>query len=244
MLRLWVEPTRTAFNVEGPREGQEGGTVRRLARLWLLGALVAALVVLAGPGVASAGPIGSAGALAEDALSQEGPQSSGSDDGGDDGDDDDGGGGGGGQDRAFCAPAGPPERGQCTYTAFPASHFDFDATSGPLGENPTGSADFFHTFDITCLQVTGNRAAFGGPITFSPIFAVGEWLAFTVVDNGPAPDLASGGFWLPTPPPPNTPDCGDINEPVHAVTGDIVVQDNIGAGGGGGGDDDDDGDDD
>jgi hypothetical protein len=183
-------------------------------RLLLLGAVLAALALLMTP----------TRALADD--------------------DDDDGGGGGGQDRAFCAPAGASRVGDCR--SFTLADFDFDASSGPLGESPTGTFvfDFFGPFvvgEVTCLQVTGNRASVGGIVTASNVFLEGTGFAFTVVDNPPAaPDLISLGTELPVPPPANTPDCGDLTEAVHEVVGDIVVEDDIG----GGGDDDDNEDDD
>ena len=337
--------------------------MRRIARLWLLGALVAALMAL-GPGVAWAtGLTSSVGMLAENALGQNGPPSAGSggdedddddadddadgddrddDDGDDDdGDDDDDVGGGG--DRAFCASvvpastsvvqtstkavrvnrqrvaavrvtgpankgstatvelrrkrklfgskavalgagqsklvklkvtrkafarlklrdrlqakvivtagaaADPPAFGRCSVPA--RLDFAFNASSGPLGENPTGtffweSLPFSSEGQVTCLQVTGNRASVGGTITASSFPSdIGRGLAFTVVDNTPpAPDLIDWtgypAILLPAGPPANTPACGDPREPTDEVTGDIVVQDSTG--GGADDDDDDDGDD-
>jgi hypothetical protein len=188
-------------------------------RLFLVGAVLAALVMLIAPPFAGAD------------------------------DDDDGGGGGGGGDRAYCAPAGPPEPGQCS--AFGGvNRYDFDASSGPLGENPMGTLRFesdftFYEVEITCLQVTGNRASFGGRITDSShLPSVGLGLAYTVLDQTPADvDLISIGNQFLIPPVANTPNCGDLSQPTERVTGDIVVEDNI-AGGGGGGDDEDDDDDD
>jgi hypothetical protein len=232
-------------------ERAKRGCAMSIARLWVVGALVAALMALV-PGVAwAAGVTSSVGTLAGDALGQSASSGDeddygGDDDGEDDDGDDDDDGGGGGQDRAFCAPAGPPEAGQCFALGV---DFDFDATSGPLGENPTGTYVFTNAresfqLEITCLLVTGNRASFGGRVTASNFFPIGSGFAFTVVDNAPAVDLVSLGTFLAAgPPPPNTPNCGDVTQPVHPVSeGDIVVQDNVGAGGGGG--DDDDGDDD
>jgi hypothetical protein len=146
-------------------------------------------------------------------------------------DDDDGGAGGGG-DRAFCAPAGPLAFGQCFIPA--ALDFDFEASSGPLGENPTGTFVFeslpaHWEGQVTCLQVTGNRASVGGIITAGDFVGLG--FVFTLADNTPgSPDLIS---WTFTDPPPaaNTPNCGISFEPTEVVVvsgaGDIVVQDNI-----------------
>ena len=141
-------------------------------------------------------------------------------------------GGKGGGDRAFCAPEGPLAFGQCSVAG--RLDFDFDAGSGPLGQNPTGTFRFeslpFHIEGrVTCLQVTGNRASVAGTITSGTNF-VGMGYAFTVVDNTGAPDLISG--WripdavLPAAPPANTPNCGDRLQPTNTVTGDSVVQDN------------------
>jgi hypothetical protein len=139
----------------------------------------------------------------------------------------------GGADRAFCAPAGLLALGQCSVPG--RLDFDFDASSGSLGENPTGTFRFeslpFHIEgQVTCLQVTGNRASVGGTITSGTNF-VGMGYAFTVADNTPAAaDLISG--WpipdavRPVAPPANTPNCGDVLQPTNAVTGEIVVQDN------------------
>jgi hypothetical protein len=141
------------------------------------------------------------------------------------------------QDRAYCAPAGPPAFGQCSIPG--KLDFDFDASSGPLGENPTGtflweSLPFHFEGQVTCLQVTGNRASVGGTITASsshPQF-VGRGLAFTVVDNTPgAPDLVSypaslQQFLQPAGPEANTPACGDTAQPTNPVAGDVVVEDN------------------
>jgi hypothetical protein len=161
-------------------------------------------------------------------------------------DDDDGGGGG---DAAFCAPAGDLEPGQCSI-AGGVFRFDFLA-SGPLGESPTGTfrIEFglsFYEFEIACLQVAENRASFGGTVTASNyVFApVGSWAAHTVLDNAPLnPDLLSNGTSLPAPPPATAATCGDVEEVMYEVAGDIVVQDNT-SGGGDDDDDEDDGDDD
>lgn len=137
------------------------------------------------------------------------------------------------RDRAYCAPAGPPALGPCFVPGLLG--FDFDASSGPLGQNPTGTFIWERLplsveGQVTCLQVTGNRASVGGTITSSPSIPqfVGRGLAFTVVDNTVGPDLISlpGGIHLlPAGPPANTPNCGDVLQPTGSVTGDIVVED-------------------
>jgi len=140
------------------------------------------------------------------------------------------------EDRAYCVPAGPPTSGQCSVPGL--LDFDFDASSGPLGENPTGtffweSLPFSFRGQVTCLQVTGNTASVGGTITDSsfPEF-VGMGLAFTVVDNTPGtPDLTTypdslDQLLLPAGPAANTPACGDRTQPTMPVSGDIVVENN------------------
>jgi hypothetical protein len=144
------------------------------------------------------------------------------------------------QDHAFCAPLGPLAFGQCSVPG--RMDFDFDASSGPLGQNPTGTF-LVETLPrrvegtVTCLQVTGNRAAVGGEITASTHpELVGMGFAFTVLDGGAsAPDLmgllpvGQGTLLplvLPTPPAANTPNCGSVIEPSEPVTGDIVAEDN------------------
>ena len=70
--------------------------------------------------------------------------------------------------------------------------FDFDVTSGPLGENPTGSfvldiPGFLfraESTSITCLTVSGNMATFAGTeIVSGPAFFT--HFKVTAVDNGP-----------------------------------------------------------
>ena len=139
------------------------------------------------------------------------------------------------EDRAFCAPAGPLTLGQCSVPG--RLDFDFDASSGPLGENPTGtilweSLPNRWEVQVTCLQVTGNRASVGGIVTASNFPEdIGMGLAFTVVDNAPpTPDLIDyadfPAILLPAPPTATTPACGDPRQPTDAVTGDTVVVDN------------------
>src|SRR5262245_37420729 len=70
--------------------------------------------------------------------------------------------------HVFCPPAGSLAFGQCSVPG--RLDFDFDASSGPLGQNPTGTFVFeslpFHIEGhVTCLQVTGNRGSVGGVIT-------------------------------------------------------------------------------
>ena len=205
--------------------------IKLFLALFTLGLVAACFVVVAGP------------ASAEAPLVASEAGTSGDDNGGDD-DDDDGGGAG---DAVF---------GEGAFAGFLT--FSVDASSGPLGENPSGTfrADTtsggFVTAEATCLVVTGNTATFGGRITarggvgFDPIFfAPGRGLFVTFQDNSPAtpaPDRISGIQSSPTVPMTQAecllqPTFFDVDE------GDVTVQDNTAAGGGDE-DDDDNGEDD
>jgi hypothetical protein len=132
------------------------------------------------------------------------------------------------EDRAYCAPAGPPTFGQCFVPGF--MDLDFDASSGPLGENPTGTF-LFESLpahwggDVTCLEVTGNVASVGGVITDSNDAPVGSGFSFTVTDN--APDAVSFPTFSASPPTADTPGCGSLSpgDSLGDLTGDIVVDD-------------------
>jgi hypothetical protein len=132
-------------------------------------------------------------------------------------------------DRAYCAPAGLPlVPGPCVL--FGTNLIDFDASSGPLGESPTGTfrveiGSLYYEVQFTCLQVTGNVASLGGSITESNLGFLGQPIAFTVLD-APGQDLISDGTQLATVPLANTPNCGDVTLPTTPITGDIVVEDN------------------
>lgn len=59
----------------------------------------------------------------------------------------------------------------------------FSAQSGPSGENPSGTVEFFgQTGPVTCLQVSGNTAYVGFTI---PLFGSSP-IAAKLVDGGPA----------------------------------------------------------
>ncbi len=129
-------------------------------------------------------------------------------------------------DRAFCAPAGPATLGQCSVPG--VLDFDFDASSGPLGESPTGTFVFESLpnrveGNVTCLQVTGNGASVGGIITAG--INVGTGFTWTVTDNTPASPDQIRIDEIATPPAANTPNCGFVSGSNFAVTGDIVVED-------------------
>jgi hypothetical protein len=68
--------------------------------------------------------------------------------------------------------------------------FDFNATSGPAGENPSGTGRFtFHTIEVagtvSCLGVTGTRAVIGLSVTSSSAGPFpGAWISVT--DGGGA----------------------------------------------------------
>jgi hypothetical protein len=124
--------------------------------------------------------------------------------------------------------AGPP------FGRFHLFGFDFNVTSGPAGENPTGQINrltfgerpvqsFIGT--LTCLAVSGNRAAIGavGTLNGFPTSVV-----ITVVDGGP-PNSGADTFNAvteirPEPPPPNCSTPFFSNQRV-VTNGDITVVD-------------------
>jgi hypothetical protein len=111
-----------------------------------------------------------------------------------------------------------------------AIEFDFDVSSGPSGESPSGSGSFFDraanfrlTFsEISCLSVSGNTATFYGPLS-DPAGFFGKVI---VTDNDATGDIF--GIALYTTPPTCTPDFAGANASsgIGPITsGDIVVQD-------------------
>jgi hypothetical protein len=146
------------------------------------------------------------------------------DDGDDDGDEDEGDGGstGGIADFTFGAGTavfGPPPD-------FQPSDFVFAAVSGPNGENASGFAEANSAFGrqfagpVTCLRVSGNRAAFEVDSNSPPD---GADVVFFVADNTPGIDefnfdFISGQADATCPDP-------TIREQ-SVVAGDIVVGDN------------------
>jgi hypothetical protein len=98
-------------------------------------------------------------------------------------------------------------------------------TSGPSGENPTGSltADFsgahFQTTAISCFAVDGNKATFAAPVEPN-LFGV-TFIKVTFVDNGPGPGVDTFGASGNTVPY----DCASPLAAVNTVLGDIVVVD-------------------
>ena len=108
-------------------------------------------------------------------------------------------------------------------------HLGLGGKQRAAGENPTGAfrvglMENFYEIQITCLQVTGNRASFGGVVTDSNYVPPGSGLAFTVLDTTPQ-DLISR-FEQITVPAADTPNCGSTAAPILPLTGDIVVEDN------------------
>ena len=98
-------------------------------------------------------------------------------------------------------------------------------TSGPSGENPTGSltADFsgahFQTTAISCFVVDGNTATFAAPV--EPNVLGVTFIKVTFVDNGPGPGVDTFGASGSTVPF----DCASPLVPVNTILGDIVVVD-------------------
>jgi hypothetical protein len=116
--------------------------------------------------------------------------------------------------------------GTPSYTSFTLS-----VTSGPSGENPTGTfvldiPGVFHgeASSISCLAVTGNVATFAGT-QIPNAFGFTDFKA-TVVDNGPAGSgldtFATNGYFAPQDC--STPEPGAFG--TQALTsGDVVVVD-------------------
>ena len=104
---------------------------------------------------------------------------------------------------------------------------ELNATSGPSGENPTGSVDFggegsfLHSSGpVTCLAVSGNRAVLNF-LTETGIFS-GGILTVTIIDNQPDSFTPAPTFRAPT-------DCSpigfDMFGPRILHSGDITVVD-------------------
>jgi hypothetical protein len=113
--------------------------------------------------------------------------------------------------------------------------FRFAATSGPGGENPSGTANATDGFEfafggsVTCLEVTGNSAVIGVENEFLADFPVAGTI-ISVVDGGPAGsqlDTIDLFFFLNTVPTPDTcvPPTGIPPTPSPVFSGDINVQD-------------------
>jgi hypothetical protein len=118
---------------------------------------------------------------------------------------------------------------------------NFEARSGPTGENPSGTVGInlgggsgpFYSAQVVCLAVTGNRALIGwvGTQRVAGMIIPAAGL-IGVVDAGPDPDpLEPGpdmaGFLEIFPYPPSPPDCsaaGPLPD-LFPVLGDMVVVD-------------------
>jgi hypothetical protein len=119
------------------------------------------------------------------------------------------------------------------------SSFNFEVSSGPSGENPTGSGTavsdtpfpgtVYTVMDVVCLSVTGSAATVVERLAEN--VAGIPYAKVTVVDNGPAGSnldtftptlLPFGTFPFPAP------DCSTPALPgidVHLTSGDIIVHD-------------------
>jgi hypothetical protein len=79
------------------------------------------------------------------------------------------------------------------------AEFEFDAHSGPSGENPTGTVEWHlgggdgptWLGDVTCLAVTGNTAVigFGGSVVGNPSYYVAGLIKAVDVASGPGDTL-------------------------------------------------------
>ncbi len=117
--------------------------------------------------------------------------------------------------------------------------FTIDARSGPSGEAPTGSITvnslYFgpYSFSVSCLTVSGNRAAMIGVRSVPPAPLQPTWVLVTVEDNG-GPGQGRLGFdwdfvppYPPVPPPVPAPTACPIRiESLGPIRdGDITVVD-------------------
>lgn len=114
---------------------------------------------------------------------------------------------------------------------FGCAFFALDAHSGPLGENPTGTARTGLRVGqwggpVTCLTAIGNRAVIGG----QNLFAERSYL-FEVEDNAASgtPDRFGRFELLPDEPPPTTcPHPDDLDTGLAPIeSGDLVVHDAV-----------------
>jgi hypothetical protein len=106
--------------------------------------------------------------------------------------------------------------------------FSFNVSSGPSGENPSGSATAVYAgqtlvaASITCLTVSGNTATFAGtlePNTFGFVT-----FKITVVDNGSTGDLFNAEAGPPPAPSCSTP-VSSFSPGGALLTGNITVTD-------------------
>ncbi len=115
--------------------------------------------------------------------------------------------------------------------------FNFHAASGPEGENPTGEVinlttgervgAMTFTGSVTCLAVSGNRAAVGAVGTY---FGFPAAVLMTVVDGGPpnsGADTANVAIRVDSQTPPPPPDCStaSFSNQLVVTSGDVMVRD-------------------
>jgi hypothetical protein len=124
------------------------------------------------------------------------------------------------QTRTFTTPAATEDEVWGGWFSAPVFNATIRARSGPAGQSPRGSlSSSTFTGFVTCLAVSGNRAAIG---------AVGPDAAMlvTVIDGGPA---GTDSARIATAPAPIRPNCGaasfDNQTPIPANDGGVVVTD-------------------
>jgi hypothetical protein len=109
----------------------------------------------------------------------------------------------------------------------------FDASSGPSGENPTGTVRIdsetfglrqtLFIYNVTCLSVAGHQATIGGVAVIKPP-SLPAYALFYVEDGvGGAPDRAGGSFDAAPPTCPAPP--FDETKTDASVTGELTVHD-------------------
>lgn len=123
--------------------------------------------------------------------------------------------------------------GQGTFTSSGTWTFDFNATSGPLGENPSGTMAFERDdgafsaqADVFCLSVVGNLATMVGTITQTQGFEAYEELVFKVQDNA-AVSQPDRFVFIVTEEGTGQAECFPETPAVPIDSGDIVVTDGL-----------------
>ena len=112
----------------------------------------------------------------------------------------------------------------------------FDASSGPSGENPTGTVRidsltcFGRTtlaiYNVTCLSVAGHQATIGGVVVPNPSPLPANALFYVEDGVGGAPDRA-GAEPAPTVPPTCPAPPFDDTKTDASVTGELTVHDAV-----------------
>jgi hypothetical protein len=132
---------------------------------------------------------------------------------------------------AGAQPAQDSVTGTLVDSPFRPLTWTINASSGPSGENPTGTLEarglLNATFPVTCLQVTGNRAVIGGRLTSGPTTV--QVFVVVVDEPGELQDRILREFFVNDPLAPAT--CAEFDArtgaptPFPAFSGSVVVID-------------------